>query len=290
MYNHLKPVLDRAQAAATEDGMYEILAELPLEEFVHALFMPDPAHPVLQARLPSLPPVEIQQHYVGADSARLEQMTSAFVENLRSTIVRRYSPERLVRRDLRILDYGAGWGRIARMMAFFTAPTNIRYVDPVQQSLDWCQALRVPGQGALCEPIPQAIAFDDETFDIVYSFSVFTHVSERVARAILKAARARIQPDGCFVLTIRPVEFWPLVEPAFGPEAIAQAQQAHMDGRYAFLATDHLAVGDEPTFGDSSWDFDYMALMAKDAGWKLEPGWRRSLVDPYQIVVTLTPA
>lgn len=290
MYDHLKPALDRAQAASNQEALYRSLSELPLEEFVYVMFWPDMDRPELHTRLPSLPPVEIQQHYVGADSARLEQMTAAFVENVRSILATRYSPSRLARRDLSILDYGAGWGRIARMMAYFTDPDNIRYVDPVPASLDWCQALGVPGQGALCDPIPEKIPFPDQTFDVVYSFSVFTHVSERVSRAILTAARARIADDGCFILTFRPIEFWPLVENAFGAEAIAGAVRDHEAGRYAFLATDHLAVGEEPTFGDSSWDFDYMAKMARETGWTLLPGWRRSPVDPYQIVVTLAPA
>jgi hypothetical protein len=60
---------------------------------------------------------EVQQHWTGGSGLSLLRQTYNFV---RSTA---YNFARLTRRDLTnamILDYGCGYGRILRMMSYFT--------------------------------------------------------------------------------------------------------------------------------------------------------------------------
>jgi SAM-dependent methyltransferase len=286
MYEHAAPQLDKAEAAQDLSGVYAALRELSLDEFVHNTFFPDPSRPDLWMRLPQLPAEQIQRNYVGADGVRLEHMTAAFVRNLESYVDKAFGTRR---GDLNILDYGCGWGRILRMMPWFTEPTRLYGVDPVAESLEHCAAGRVPGEFALCDPIPTGVPFEGVTFDVVYAFSVFTHLAERSSRAILQSVRRRISADGVFVITIRPVEFWPLVENVFGAERVREMERLHRSDEYAFLPVDHLHVDGEATFGDASWSFAYMARMAAECGWRVQAGWERSMVDPYQIVVGLRP-
>src|SRR4029077_744564 len=44
--------------------------------------------------------------------------------------------------------------------------------------------------------------------DLIYAFSVFTHLSERAAIMALTTLRRYVARGGLFVITIRPKEYW----------------------------------------------------------------------------------
>ena len=52
------------------------------------------------------------------------------------------------------------------------------------------------------EFVPETLPEGD--FDLAYSFSVFTHISEAAAGACLGALHAALNPGGLLILTIRP--------------------------------------------------------------------------------------
>ena len=60
----------------------------------------------------------------------------------------------------------------------------------------------MPAVLAKSDFLPESLPFED--IDVAYSFSVFTHISERAADVCLDALHAAMVPGGILVLTIRP--------------------------------------------------------------------------------------
>jgi SAM-dependent methyltransferase len=116
----------------------------------------------------------------------------------------------------KVLDFGCGWGRLTRMLARDVDPGNLYGCDPVESILDTCRQNGVPAELARSEFLPESVPFETR-FNMVFSFSVFTHISERAHLASLKAIHDSLEPGGLFIATIRPPSYLdlnPLMKPA----------------------------------------------------------------------------
>jgi SAM-dependent methyltransferase len=104
----------------------------------------------------------------------------------------------------KILDFGVGWGRIIR---FFLKETDAKclygvdvselYLEAARQSGCQCNLQKIEALGSMsCYP--------DATFDLVYAYSVFTHLPEAVQDRWLSEIRRVLRPGGMFVATVEP--------------------------------------------------------------------------------------
>src|SRR5690606_1155099 len=57
------------------------------------------------------------------------------------------------------------------------------------------------------DEVPNSFPFK-EPFDFLFSFSVFTHLSEKATIASLNALRGAAKTGAVLAITIRPIEFW----------------------------------------------------------------------------------
>ena len=146
-----------------------------------------------------------------------------------------------------MLDFGCGWGRLTRMLAKDLEPGLLHGCDPAQSILDVIRKSGVPAELELSEFLPESLPFE-EKFDLVFSFSVFTHISETAATKSLEAIHKSLNDDGLFVVTIRPpsyIDFNPLMQPAvdrLGPDRLKVLRDPH----YVFVP--HETEG-HPQFG-----------------------------------------
>lgn len=288
MHDHMHEVLTRAEAVlGSPDALYGELRKLPIQDFGHLMFAPSENHPALSRTLPRLPDPQIQRNYVGNDGVLLEQLTASFLQIFAAMVQERFGATRNL--DLKILDYGCGWGRILRMMPYFVTPSNVYGTDPLQQSLDLCRETGVKAKLQLCDFIPRAAPFPGVKFDIAYAFSVFTHTSKEVSSAILDVVRQSISDKGLFVITVRPVEFWPVVNSVYGTDRTASMEDLHKRGEYAFLPSSEMLVDGKATFGDTSLSLPALEKLVGEHGWRMGQ-YQRGVIDPYQIIVPLTPA
>ena len=61
---------------------------------------------------------------------------------------------------------------------------------------------------ARCEFLPEKLPYEKQSFDLVYSFSVFTHLSEVChERSLAAIYEVSEKPEGLFVATIRPPSY-----------------------------------------------------------------------------------
>jgi SAM-dependent methyltransferase len=147
-----------------------------------------------------------------------------------------------------ILDFGCGWGRIIRFFLKDVDPSALRGVDPVGDMIELCRQ-----QNRWCnfETIPSKppTAFKDDTFDLIYSFSVFSHLSEEMHQSWLVELSRILKPGGLLLATTRGRDF---IQQCAEMRKRADIQLMHEGPRCsarAFLNTDEtLALYDGGTY------------------------------------------
>jgi hypothetical protein len=75
------------------------------------------------------------------------------------------------------------------------SPALLCRCDPVEPILDVCRANGVPTRLARTDFLPERLPFDQE-FDLVFAFSVFTHISAAAHEWCLQALHESLAPAG----------------------------------------------------------------------------------------------
>jgi SAM-dependent methyltransferase len=211
-------------------------------------------YPNIRSLLPSVPDPSLQALWNGASGVALASQSVAFYSKLRERY-QAHSERALA--DSRVLDFGCGWGRLTRFLARDVEPGRLYGCDPVEQILDVCRESGVPAVLARSEFVPERLPFDVE-FDLAFSFSVFTHISEPAHESCLRALHAALRPSALLILTVRPPEYlWfsELMRPAL--EALgADPHRRLAEPRYVFVPhpaePSHLQYqGGEMTYGET---------------------------------------
>ena len=92
-----------------------------------------------------------------------------------------------------MLDFGCGWGRLTRFLARDVTPDGICGCDTSEAILEVCREHGVPGRFARTDVRPEQLPFGTR-FDLIFSFSVFTHISEDAHESCLRALHAAMRP------------------------------------------------------------------------------------------------
>jgi SAM-dependent methyltransferase len=141
---------------------------------------------------PPLPPEEFQMAWVGSTGIETFRHAMAFCRLLKSSLAAagfNLGP------DSRLLDVGVGWGRVYRVLLRETP--QILGIDVVPQCIDLCRSGLPNGEFEI-SPLEPPYRFSESEFDVVYLYSVFSHVSEALFLAMLYEA-ARVVREGGFV-------------------------------------------------------------------------------------------
>jgi SAM-dependent methyltransferase len=141
-----------------------------------------------------LPSAELQIRTVGLQGDAALAEASRF----HSFILERLTAQKPV-----TLDFGVGWGRIIR---FFKHDTD--QLIGVDVDADLLAEARKCGTGAVLQIAPLGrLPFPDKTFDLVYAFSVFSHLPRKVADHWAREISRALKANGLFVFTILGEEF-----------------------------------------------------------------------------------
>lgn len=231
--------------------------------------------PNLRRLIPAMPADDLQVRWVGASGIALLQQSVAFVE----AVVRAHARwgNRRSLSAARILDHGCGWGRHLRLFQRLVAEPGMHGVDVSPEILGVARRTGVRARLAQIPPLPRELPFAPP-FDLIYAFSVLTHLSEEAHLAALAVWRQWLAPDGLLVVTVRPRAYWNLLP----DDALVPAMQAAHDG-HGFAFGQDQGNG----YGDASISITYMRR--KWSEWRIV-GIDASLPDPYQVLVFLRPA
>lgn len=281
MFQDTLPYLNRAEAVAYQTKSVELtlaeLRKLGLDDFgLFMISLPNPEYPAMSRILPAMASDEIQTKWTGASGTVLLQQTLSFVRILENNFAR-YQRKSL--HGATILDFGCGYGRILRMMYYYSDPDHLWGVDAWDRSLATMREVNMLGNFAQSENVPTSLPVGDTTFDLVFALSVFTHLSPRAAAACLSAVRRHVNNKGLFILTIRPVEFWTFIDGLRKTDHRSRLIDEHNRSGFAYLPH---AGSEGETYGDSSMDLRCF----EGNGWTVL-GYDRSILDPYQTIVIL---
>lgn len=259
------------------------LRVLGLDDFAQVMFtMPDTRYPRISTLLPVMASEKVQRDWTGASGGHLMMQTLDFVRSVVYNYTK-FSGRSLD--DADVLDFGCGYGRIARLMYYFVDPSRFHGVDPWDESIRICAADGLTENFSVSDYLPTDLPTGAATFDLIYAFSVFTHLSERATRTSIDTLLGKLKPDGVLTITIRPIEYWQVdvhaAEVDGKPEELIEQ---HRQEGFAFLPHDRAAIDGDITYGDSSMSFDWIR---KTFPMGRLLGIDRSLGDPYQIYVFL---
>ena len=163
----------------------------------------------------------------------------------------------------RALDVGCGWGRITRLFSRDIASENIHGIDIDPHAIALCETLGVPGNFTLTKP-NEPLPFEDNSFDVITAYSVFTHLPEDVATG-LAAELSRVAAPGCvIVFTVEDKTFLDVFDmPNFREfggrwEMLAKyADEApslrmkYDDGEFLYLVTNNEGARTSAVYGDA---------------------------------------
>ena len=158
-----------------------------------------------------------------------------------------------------ILDYGCGWGRHLRLMLRFSPPEKLFGCDAWDQSVDLCKQHNVPATVAQCEYLPVKLPFTSSPkFDLIYAYSVFTHLSELACKAVLGAFKGSIGSSGLVALTVRPEGYWDQHDQAQNAVDAEVMKRNHRQRGFAFQPHKRAPIDGDITYGDTSISLSYM--------------------------------
>jgi SAM-dependent methyltransferase len=101
-----------------------------------------------------------------------------------------------------VLDFGCGCARVLRAYHYRAAPSQQLFgTDLDVEAIEWCQANYSKMAEFSVNPDAPPMAFPDETFDLVYSVSVFTHLPEDMQLAWLRELQRVTKAGGYLLLT-----------------------------------------------------------------------------------------
>lgn len=136
------------------------------------------------------------------------------------------------------LDFGCGCGRVARWLGTAEPVSHLRGVDVDVAQVRWARR-RLQRDFTVIRPSPP-LAFEPESFDVVYAISIFTHLNEREQFDWLAELARILRPGGLLIATTH------------GPELSQSCQGLTADHLAGLEARGFLAVDPGGTFNERS--------------------------------------
>jgi hypothetical protein len=168
-------------------------------------FRPQAALKYTGIPVPTLPPDEVQMRFTGSMGRNnLRQAFSFYKYTCSVCNLKQINQPK-------ILDFGGGWGRISRFFLRESKPEFIWIADCLSDSIHWLHATRNPCNIIMNDPLPPIPGLHT-SFDLIYAFSVFSHLSEESLHAWLTYLMDCLAPSGYLVFTTRGNQFIEQIE------------------------------------------------------------------------------
>jgi SAM-dependent methyltransferase len=153
--------------------------------------------------LPQVPPPSFQENFTGhsGDSTLREGFNAYRI--IKSSYERYIGP---IGSCTAIMDFGCGWGRIIRFFLKDVDPEKLLGVDHFDGAVQVCRETNKWSRFSMIEPLPPT-KFPEKSFDLIYLYSVFSHLPEEMHLLWLREFRRLLRPGGILIATTRRRDF-----------------------------------------------------------------------------------
>jgi SAM-dependent methyltransferase len=153
--------------------------------------------------LPAFPDSLLQANTTGLAGEAAIRQAGAFHNDVVSALAAVHAPLLV---DQKVLDFGCGWGRIGRMFLRETRANCLQGLDVDPEFADLCRYLFGSDNFHVCSPHPPSL-FAAAEFNLIVTYSVFSHLSENAVRAWLLEFHRLLKPGGFVAFTTRHESF-----------------------------------------------------------------------------------
>jgi 2-polyprenyl-3-methyl-5-hydroxy-6-metoxy-1,4-benzoquinol methylase len=150
--------------------------------------------------LPTMPPDDVQRGFTAQCGRSNMQQAFSFYSYARTAC----GMDELD--NPRVLDFGGGWGRIARLFLRDTTPERIVIAETMQFAVECLRETGAKFQVFQNKPAPPIDGLTG-SFDLIIAYSVFSHLSEAYFRAWVDYLLKLLQPGATLVFTTRGTSF-----------------------------------------------------------------------------------
>jgi SAM-dependent methyltransferase len=166
--------------------------------------------PVVQGvRFPSPPDSIWQSNFVGMSGVTALEDAFGFYCFVKAEY------ERLTGQTIgpstRVLDFGSGWGRFLLFFMKSVSAANLYGVDVDPDVVGFCKVSGLPAQLSTVLPYGPT-TYEAGAFDLIYSYSVFSHLAEPAHLAWIHEFARILKPGGVLVITTQARHFIELVK------------------------------------------------------------------------------
>lgn len=178
-------------------NLLTVLSQMSDEQWFETLVKSIENPIVNGVELPGFPPDQFQTVIVGSSGKQALQEAFNFYRE-----VKHYASGLALKFDnsSRILDFGCGWGRIIRFFLKDINSDNLYGVDVDPGMIDICNKHVRCGNYSVVNPEPPT-EFPNESMDVIYAYSVFSHLAEPIHIKWIEEFSRILKPGGMLVVT-----------------------------------------------------------------------------------------
>ncbi len=144
------------------------------------------------------PPPEHMSRVVNNDNMRHYFMTGYQSYKEYVTAIREHADLASINK---MLDWGCGSGRLSGFFIRFSGIPGVSGCDIDSDAIDWCAKNLAPAEFKTI-PFYPPTSYADDTFDLIVSYSVLTHLPKDVQLLWLEEMRRILAPGGLFLTTV----------------------------------------------------------------------------------------
>ena len=228
--------------------------------------------------LPGFPPETVQRNFVGSAGEHALREGFVFYRVVRDAMQRYGRP---LTSSTRVLDFGCGWGRMLRFFLREVSARNLHGVDVDPEMVSLCRTQFGPlASFDVVPPTPPAPTLQGQ-YDVIYLYSVFSHLSREVHLAWVEEFARRLAPGGLLLATTQGRRFLDFCEslrtgrPPESPwqQSLARCFPDHTDAGQRYDQGEFLF---EPTGGGEHRPSSFYGEAVVPRGF-VERSWPRSL-------------
>jgi SAM-dependent methyltransferase len=210
-----------------------------------------------------LPAETTQANYTGLSGNQAFLAALTFLEASKAKAFQLGQP--FQRRGPRsVLDFGSGWGRVTQCLSLHFDASRIIGLDVTDEAIALCEESDIKATFAKVEPWPPTL-LPSASVDFIFSYSVFSHLSEDNADAWIREFARILAPGGVAFLTTRHRSFFSYLEqlhaagevPGFAAGAslafrdINKARADYDSGLFCFDPMGRGGAGLTPVYGEA---------------------------------------